>query len=356
MKKVRLKAGSLIPRVVVMMAVSLICASVLMLIPANVYAEESSGDTSSNRPQHTVNHDDLPSVTLTDALTVTVSADGTTAPVTLNGTTVADALSVAGIKLNATDVCSPGADTKLVDGMRISVTRVTYEDKVTTKSIGYKTIRQNDSTLKKGVTRVEQYGSTGVRTIVTRITSVNGKVSDKQEISNEITKQPVDKIVKVGTKKTHGPYYGLKVNIVLPQKTTIDYARQKAYAGYGKVPATTSWRARISGNTITDQFGKQVKFQTMVSGKCTAYCETGSITSLGKSPTYGIVAVDPKVIPYGTKMFICSPDGSFVYGYAIAGDTGGAMRAGNALLDLHYNNNDQCFWFGRRLMNVYILE
>ena len=57
----------------------------------------------------------------------------------------------------------------------------------------------------------------------------------------------------------------------------------------------------------------------------------------------------------GTKLYIASPDGSVVYGYAIASDTGGALMSGRVLVDLYYNTLGECVNFGRRQMNVYIL-
>jgi len=68
----------------------------------------------------------------------------------------------------------------------------------------------------------------------------------------------------------------------------------------------------------------------------------------------GVVAVDPKVIPLGTKLYIESPDGSYVYGCAVAGDTGGAIK-GNRI-DLFMDTYSECMQFGRRTMNVYILN
>lgn len=68
----------------------------------------------------------------------------------------------------------------------------------------------------------------------------------------------------------------------------------------------------------------------------------------------GVVAVDPNIIPYGTKLYITS--GNIVYGYAIAGDTGGAAMAGDILVDVFYDTYDECAAFGRRDMTVYIIE
>jgi len=74
------------------------------------------------------------------------------------------------------------------------------------------------------------------------------------------------------------------------------------------------------------------------------------------NPLPRIVAVDPSVIPYGTRLYIVSTDGKRVYGEAVAGDTGGAMLSGKVLVDLFYENESDCYAFGRREVNVYILD
>ncbi len=147
--------------------------------------------------------------------------------------------------------------------------------------------------------------------------------------------------------KVNAPFYGLDAQIL----------KQQQYVGTNPVPGTTQWRASVDGNTITDQFGDQVRFVEKMTGSCTAYYTAGEITSLGYPCQYGIVAVDPRIIPYGTRMFICSEDGTFVYGYCVAGDTGGFIYNSNTLIDLRYNSSRQCWdFFGRRNLCVYILE
>jgi 3D (Asp-Asp-Asp) domain-containing protein len=149
------------------------------------------------------------------------------------------------------------------------------------------------------------------------------------------------------TVERKAPFYGLDAQIL----------KQQLYVGTAPVPGTTQWRATVEGNVITDQFEDKVRFTEKLTGSCTAYFTEGEITSKGYPCQYGIVAVDPREIPYGTRMFICSPDGSFVYGYCVAGDTGGFIYNSNTLVDLRYNSSAQCWdFFGRRNMCVYILE
>ena len=102
-------------------------------------------------------------------------------------------------------------------------------------------------------------------------------------------------------------------------------------------------------------YGNQVAYSSMLSGTCTAYSVPGGTTSLGWAAEYGVIAVNPNVIPYGTKMYVTSPDGSVVYGYGVAGDTGGACMAGDIIADLCYNTIEECSIIGRRTMNIYIL-
>ncbi|MBV8489003.1 MAG: G5 domain-containing protein, partial [Candidatus Eremiobacteraeota bacterium] len=87
----------------------------------------------------------------------------------------------------------------------------------------------------------------------------------------------------------------------------------------------------------------------MVATAYTAGCYGCSgITATGRPAGHGIVAVDPSVIPLGTRLFIPG------YGPAIAGDTGGAIR-GNRI-DLGFNSNRDALLFGRRAITVYRLK
>ena len=71
---------------------------------------------------------------------------------------------------------------------------------------------------------------------------------------------------------------------------------------------------------------------------------------------YGYVATDPSKIPYGTKMYIASPDGSFVYGYAIAADTGTGLLQGIIDVDLFYETYLESCLNSRRNVDIYILN
>ncbi|MDS5726288.1 ZmpA/ZmpB/ZmpC family metallo-endopeptidase [Streptococcus pneumoniae] len=75
---------------------------------------------------------------------------------------------------------------------------------ITTEEVAFQTIEQEDATLAKGQTKVVQEGVVGERTIYTEVTVVNGEKSSKV-IENIITKEPVNKVIAVGTKEEVAP-------------------------------------------------------------------------------------------------------------------------------------------------------
>jgi len=82
--------------------------------------------------------------------------------------------------------------------------------------------------------------------------------------------------------------------------------------------------------------------------EATAYTWTGQQTASGTWPAVGTVAVDPQVIPLGTRLWI---EG---YGEAVALDTGGAIRG--HIIDLYMESEDECWSWGRRTVEVRIIE
>lgn len=90
---------------------------------------------------------------------------------------------------------------------------------VTTEEVAFQTIEQEDATLAKGQTKVVQEGVVGERTTYTEVTIVNGEKSSKV-IENIITKEPVNKVIAVGTKEEVEPK-SEESRPVQPEKTPI---------------------------------------------------------------------------------------------------------------------------------------
>ncbi len=90
------------------------------------------------------------------------------------------------------------------------------------------------------------------------------------------------------------------------------------------------------------------RYTKKFTAEASAYVATGNRTSIGLVPYVGIVAVDPRVIPYYTKMYIPG------YGIAMAGDSGGSIKGYR--LDLFFDDYHEAIQWGRRDVEVYILE
>lgn len=92
----------------------------------------------------------------------------------------------------------------------------------------------------------------------------------------------------------------------------------------------------------------QLNVQKVMNMEATAYTFTGYQTATGVNPREGIIAVDPRVIPLGSQVYV---EG---YGYAIAADTGGVIK-GN-IIDVFFPSLQRCISWGRRPVTVYILN
>ncbi len=102
--------------------------------------------------------------------------------------------------------------------------------------------------------------------------------------------------------------------------------------------------------------GKLMPYTGVLRCSCTAYTtelQLNKITATGTVAHVGGVAVDPRVIPYGTEMYIVAEDGSWAYGYARAEDCGGGIK-GNKI-DLFMDTYNECIQFGVRPAYIYIL-
>lgn len=223
-----------------------------------------------------------------------------------SGYTVADVLDNLDIKLNKLDRVSLPLDEIAKEGMEIKIDRVVVENLDNKIEIPFETESRENKDMFEGEKKVITKGEVGQKTESLKNTYVNGVLETTEVLKSEITKDPVKEVVEVGTKK----------GTVAPN-------------------------------------GKNAK--RVIVMQATAYDPTaGSKTAMGTRARVGAVAVDPKVIPLGSKLYIESMDGFASYGYATAEDTGGAIK-GNRI-DLFYNSNAEANRFGRRNVKVYVLD
>lgn len=244
---------------------------------------------------------------------------GFLSPVVSEGT-VGQALEESGISLNEDDIVTPSLSTPVGDGLVVTVKRVTYRDVTKTEEIPYTTVTKESDTVSQGSYRITTVGEPGEREVVVREKLVDGIVKETEAVSSAVVKQPV-----------------AEVKLVAPSEKAV----------VAEVSAAP---------TFTDKNGRQMTYKKVLKGKATAYTSNGGRTATGKPAKVGYVAVNPEIIPYGTKLYITSPNGKVVYGYAEAADTGGAMLSGRILVDLYYDTESQCNSFGVRNMLIYVLD
>ena len=107
----------------------------------------------------------------------------------------------------------------------------------------------------------------------------------------------------------------------------------------------------VRENVVETSLGS-INYSSVMSMEATAYLPSdgngAGITATGVRATYGVVAVDPRVIPLGSKVYIPG------YGVALAADTGGAIRGYK--IDLCMESYSECMQFGRRNVTVYVLD
>lgn len=248
---------------------------------------------------------------------------------------VENAVASAGVELSNEDIVS-NSKQDVEDGMIISVDRITYETVEKTETIEFTVEEKETSSLYVGETEVETEGQDGERLVTYEQKLVNGQVVKTTKVGEEITKEAQNKVVLVGTKEKSKPVQ----NQSKPQ---------------GNNSQSNGTVTSGNGKELVDSNGNVIRYKSVLTGTCTAYSGDGT-TATGMKPQVGVVAVNPNQIPYGTRLYIASPDGSYVYGYAVAGDTGGAMMAGQAMCDLYMNTEKECYDFGRRTMCIYILS
>lgn len=257
-------------------------------------------------------------ITVARAFDVTIAVDGVRRVISMTEGTVADALKKAGITLSADDTISVPAETAVTSDMTVTVDRVTYVERTETEALAFGSTQYETNYYEKGETVIETAGVNGEVKKIYRDRLVNGKVVETALVQEVVTKEPVDEVVAVGT----------------------------------YVPPTVS-----AGSGSTADF----TYSAVYYGLATAYTNenglAGKYTSTGMLAQVGVVAVNPDIIPYGSRLFITTPDGSYVYGYAIAGDTGGFIYSHpDTIVDLFMNTAAECYAFGRRDIVVYVLE
>lgn len=240
------------------------------------------------------------------AFPVTLQVDGGERKVMTGASTVDELIGDhrSGVQVRPRDRVYPAPETPLSPGAVVRIVRI--ETRIVSKPerLPYARVSKPDTTLPRGMTRLAQAGRAGVRTRRIAVTTADGAVIDRQVLGTVMITPPQDQVLQVGTRRV--------------------FAARGEFAGKEIVQMEATAYAPWTGKGVDD------------------------ITAIGLKARYGVVAVDPRVIPLRSELFI---EG---YGRAIAGDTGGAIKGHR--IDLCYNTAREAIKFGRRPVRVYILS
>lgn len=219
-------------------------------------------------------------------------------------------LKAQAIVIGSQDKVIPDKNTKLFDGISIKIVKVEHKTIVTSNSVDYSTIRKPDSSLPNTFAKTVQEGNEGEKETVFDVLYENGKEISRSLIRETLTKKPTDKIVVVGT---------------FPSMPISRGGQQLDYRKVIRVKATAYYAVYGIGKTYTSTGAKAIR----------------------NPDGYSTIAVDPKVIPYGSKLFV---EG---YGFAIASDTGTAIN-GN-WIDVFFDSYKEACKWSVKYVNVYVL-
>lgn len=249
-------------------------------------------------------------IAVTRAITVVLRVDGVEQTLAISGGTVRDALVRAGVRMGELDRVIPVRTVELAEGMEIEVIRVVQEEIVETETIPYRTLRWAEPALLQGEERIIQEGREGILEKRVLLTYENGSMVHRRELSHEVVQEASPEIIGVGTREA--------VQAIETATGTYRYTKvidMLATAYYPGPESTGEW---ADGYTYT-----------------------------GLRAGYGVVAVDPSVIPLGARLYVPG------YGEAIAADIGGAIK-GNRI-DLGFETYEEAIEYGVQQVQVYVL-
>jgi 3D (Asp-Asp-Asp) domain-containing protein len=246
------------------------------------------------------------------AVTVTIATAHDRINVLSSAPDVGALLEEQNVRLGSQDQVRPSLSDAVPANGTVRIARVVTWERDEHRAISPQTIHRVDFALTPGTTRVIAAGTTGQRDVMVRFTQADDGQIQKTVVTSRVTLKSRPRIVAEGVDEYDA------------------FARFEA-RGLEK----TSYLARSA--------------MQMVATAYTASCSGCSgITASGRPAGHGIVAVDPSVIPLGTRLYIPG------YGFAVAGDTGGAIRGSR--IDLGFNSLRDALLFGRRAVTVYRLK
>lgn len=301
--------------------------------------------------------DGMNQITVRRMQMVTVINRGAQSVIGTYGETTGSLLARMGITPGTGDTLSCSSETQTYDGMTIELvhteTRIEEEDTTVPYPVNY----YEDPDLEPDAEIVLVAGQNGLTHVKSEVTYCNGKEVSRVIVQETVKTKPVTQLVIRGVDRT-----------IMEQPADPEPAEQAAPAASSGTASGSSssgssssggsrydGSAETSGNVIMTSSGESYTYVDVMTCSATAYTCEGYVghTYSGTLARVGAIAVDPTVIPLGTKMYVVSNDGQYVYGYCVAEDIGGGIK-GNKI-DLYFDTYAECWDFGVRMCTVYIL-
>jgi len=258
----------------------------------------------------TVIESDL-SLTIDKAFQITLNVGGEKQQVWTTSTTVADFLKNQNVKLNELDKVEPALTEEVAEKRDITVTRVEKVTDVVEEPIAFDVVTKKDNNIEKGSQKVLESGKEGKQEKHFEVILENGKEISRKLLKTETVQESEDRVVALGTK-------------VVQQTSTVSRGNDSVAREF--YVSSTAYTASCNG--------------------CSGTTATG--INLRANPNAKVIAVDPNVIPLGTKVYV---EG---YGYAVAGDTGSAIK-GNKI-DVFFPSKSAAYRWGSKRVKIKILE
>ncbi|CAG9623067.1 G5 and 3D domain-containing protein [Sutcliffiella rhizosphaerae] len=253
-------------------------------------------------------------IAINKAFQFTLNDGGEEKKVWSTSTTVADFLEQHEIAVNDLDRVEPSLEELVAKDSVLKITRVEKVTDVVEEPIDFAVVTKNDSSLDKGKEEIVQQGEEGTVANHYEVILENGEEVSRELVKTETVKESMDRIVAVGTKAPPQP----KPQQVVARST--ESSSEEFYVD------STAYTAYCNG--------------------CSGVTSTG--INLRTNPGVKVIAVDPNVIPLGTKVYV---EG---YGYAVAGDTGGAIKGHK--IDVFFEDKDTAYKWGRKKVKIKILD
>lgn len=263
---------------------------------------------------------------------VTLSYHGEAREVEVHKYTVEQLLKKEEIVLGEQDLVNVDLQTVLEPEMLVQIDMVRFETEYQEVVLPFNRVVKTSSEYPEGTKVTITQGSKGLRKDTYSTKYVNDILVEKKLVEQQVLEKPVEEVITCGTR----PFQ--------PETVTVT---NTVGAGLGTVNGTSS------GGTFIAPDGTEYKYLYYVDVKATAYSDdVGSITATGRQVELGIIAVDPKVIPLHSKVYVIGNYGD--YGVCDAQDVGGGIK-GNRI-DVYLKYEDVCRQFGVRQMRAYVLD